>query len=1195
MRKTKFMSMASMALLAWVSASAGNAVPVFHHTFDNVNDASGSYTGALSGGAAFETIDGEGVVSLGTANGYFDFGSAFGNIIKSLTGNYTLSLNLFIPESTALGANGNFVFNFGHSSSQGYAFFGANSSRYSITATDWGGEQTVNANTAFPKGEWVNLVLVQKDNQASIYFNGVHKNTSNVAMHLGALGATVQNWLGRSPYNGDVFLKGAKYSDFKIFDSALTEAEITALANDQFILNQNAAQQQKDVEAVVAALSYDFSNVRANIVLPTSLGSGVAGVWTSSNPAVISNDGKVTRPAVGAPDASVTLTLVASKGNSSATRTFQATVKALMTDADALAYDLDNLMPVGALDNVRSAVKLPSTTAEGSYISWKSSDPSWLSDGGKVLKLSPKGQGKHEVTLTASGLLRNARATREFKVNIAEEENYSSYLFAFFPNNDNENLYYAISTDGYNYTTLNNGQRVMSSDSVAIKKGIRDPHILRGPDGKTFYMVATDMKCAEGWDSNRGIVMYRSTDLINWEHHTVHFPDRFPEWKNVTRVWAPEVIWDQNYENADGTKGRMLVYFSLLTNDGKLAYDKVYYCYANDDFSGLITDPEYFYDRGSATIDCDIIFDERDNTYHMVFKNEGMGGICQVTSKSLTPAPGMPAGSQWSAPSETLQQTDKAVEGAGMFRLINSDTWVLMYDCYTSGYYQFCATDDLKSFTLKAQTTTSGTFTPRHGTVMPITPEEEAALLAAFPIGKQLPKVTGSRHGAVRQSNFRIRGSVVTVPVQHGVDLTSFDPMLSLSVGSTATPEGPQDFSNGPVEYSVTNGTNTVKYRVTVVPEVNPVLPGFKADPEVMFSHKTGRFYIYPTTDGHPGWGGYKFSAFSSADLVNWQEETVILDLASDQVPWATGNAWAPCIEEKVVDGQYKYYFYFSGHNPKYNYKTLGCAVADSPTGPFTDLGRPMIETNVFNGQVGQLIDSDVFTDTDGQTYFYWGNGGLAAAKMNADMTSVSDARVITPAGGTLSTYAFREGVYVFKRNDLYYFLWSVDDTGAKNYHVAYGTSTSPMGPITVAASPIVIIQDAANEIYGTGHNSVIQVPGRDEWYIVYHRINKNYQSYSPGTHREVCIDRLEFNEDGTIKRVKPTHRGIDPVDVNSYMDNHMSDEKSIVSDNMDASVVNTVYFKVDGTVAQNPTEHGFYIRTQTMSNGTSRSTRIIR
>lgn len=310
----------------------------------------------------------------------------------------------------------------------------------------------------------------------------------------------------------------------------------------------------------------------------------------------------------------------------------------------------------------------------------------------------------------------------------------ANYLFAYFPDNSDENLYYAIGNDGFNYTPINNGEMVMSSDTVALKKGIRDPHIIRGVDGR-FYMVTTDMKSAEGWASNRGIVMYVSDDLINWKHSTVHFPDRFPEWKNVTRVWAPETIWDPEYVNEDGSKGRYMIYYSLLS-DKEGDYDKIYYSYANDDFTGLLTDPVYLYDRGSATIDGDIVYDDKSGLYHMVFKNEGEGGLGKVTAKRLTAAAGEAPGSQWSQPTGNLQQTDVAVEGAGLFKLADGKTWVLMYDCYGNGYYQFCTSEDLSHFTLKAQTEKNGKFHPRHGSVITISDEEKEKLLKAFPFEK---------------------------------------------------------------------------------------------------------------------------------------------------------------------------------------------------------------------------------------------------------------------------------------------------------------------------------------------------------------------------------------------------------------------------------------------------------------------------
>lgn len=305
----------------------------------------------------------------------------------------------------------------------------------------------------------------------------------------------------------------------------------------------------------------------------------------------------------------------------------------------------------------------------------------------------------------------------------AQAQDYTKYLFAYFPSNSDENIYFAIADKDapYSFEPINGGHCVVSADSVTVMNGLRDPHLMRGEDGY-FYMVATDMRCALGWSSNRGIVMMRSKDLVHWKHHYVHFPDRYAgtSFANVTRVWAPETIWNPQAQ-------RYMVYFSLLTNDGAIPYDRVYYCYANDDFSDLEGEPEFLFDRGKSTIDMDIVYNEKDGLYHAIYKNEGDGGICMVTAPTLTPSSGAP-GSQWSAPSGSVQQTNVAVEGGGLYKLIGSDRWVLMYDCYGSGYYQFCTSEDLQHFTLAHQTATSGTFTPRHGSVMPITEEEYEAL-----------------------------------------------------------------------------------------------------------------------------------------------------------------------------------------------------------------------------------------------------------------------------------------------------------------------------------------------------------------------------------------------------------------------------------------------------------------------------------
>lgn len=615
-----------------------------------------------------------------------------------------------------------------------------------------------------------------------------------------------------------------------------------------------------------------------------------------------------------------------------------------------------------------------------------------------------------------------------------EEKDLAAYLFVYFTGNhiSQEAVCYAVSMDGYTYWALNDNKPVIDSKVISSTGGVRDPHILRCEDGKTFYMVVTDMVSDNGWDSNRAMVLLKSADLVHWSHSVINMQKRYAGQEKLKRVWAPQTIYDPE-------AGKYMVYWSMKYGDGP---DVIYYAYANADFTDLEGEPKPLFvpaDKKSC-IDGDIVY--KDGIYHLFYKTEGHGnGIRVATTNSLT-------SSQWKENLEYKQQTKEAVEGAGTFKLIGEDKYILMYDVYMKGAYQFTETTDLEHFKVIDHEVKMN-FHPRHGTIIPITRSE-------------LKRIT--------------------------------------------------DKWGKPAELGE-------------LPN-NPVLPGFHADPEIVYSNLTGKYYIYSTTDGQPGWGGWYYTAYSSNDLKDWTYEGIVLDLKSDQVSWADGNAWAPAIEEKKTKDGYRYYLYFSGNPKNGGGKQIGVAIADSPIGPFTDLGHPMI-TESPTGR-GQQIDVDVFTDpVSGKSYLYWGNGYMAGAELNKDMVSIKKKTltVLTPEGGTLQDYAYREAPYVFYRNGLYYFMWSVDDTGSPNYHVAYGTSTSPLGPIKVATDPIVTIQNPEKEIYGPAHNSVICKPGTDEWYIVYHRINKHYldKSLSPGTHREVCIDRLEFNADGTIKRVELT------------------------------------------------------------------------
>lgn len=279
----------------------------------------------------------------------------------------------------------------------------------------------------------------------------------------------------------------------------------------------------------------------------------------------------------------------------------------------------------------------------------------------------------------------------------------------------------------------------------------------------------------------------------------------------------------------------------------------------------------------------------------------------------------------------------------------------------------------------------------------------------------------------------------------------------------------------------------------------NPVLPGFNADPQVALFGD--RFYIYPTGDGFANWLGTKFHAWSSLDLVTWRDEGVVLDLGPD-VSWADDRAWAPGIAFKGGT----YYFYFSAA------QAIGVATSTSPTGPFHDaLGHELVK----NGAYGvQAIDPYVFMDDDGRAYLYFGSSSSGrVVELNADMVSFKG----TPQ--TLTVGGFREGSVGFKRKGKYYFMWSENDTRMDTYDVAYGIGTSPLGPFTKATVNPILKKDAAQGILGPGHNSVLALPNGD-YYIVYHRFAI---PGGDGTHREVCIDRLLFNDDGTIIPVKPS------------------------------------------------------------------------
>ena len=309
--------------------------------------------------------------------------------------------------------------------------------------------------------------------------------------------------------------------------------------------------------------------------------------------------------------------------------------------------------------------------------------------------------------------------------------------------------------------------------------------------------------------------------------------------------------------------------------------------------------------------------------------------------------------------------------------------------------------------------------------------------------------------------------------------------------------------------------------------ENNPVISGLYADPEILYAEQTGRYYLYPTTDGEVGWNNHDFRVYSSDDLRTWTDEGVMFDLRTD-CSWADSKGWAPCIIERKYVGKrgktsYKYFYYFVAEGK------IGVAVADRPTGPFRDaLGRPMLTERPEGVRGGQVIDPDVFCDPQtGKYYLYWGNGFLAVAELNDDMVSLKEGttRILIPRERKRD-FHYNEGTYVFYRNGKYYFTWSENDTRSPNYQVRYAVSDSPTALTGGVSRTVLLAKDGSKGIWGTGHHAVIQRPATDDWYIVYHRFARPDAiklGWDAGYHREICIDRLEFNDDGTLKPVHPT------------------------------------------------------------------------
>lgn len=671
---------------------------------------------SLSGSAVVRPLGQFGVVETGSTVGFVEMSSRVGEIIATLN-QFTIACYVYIDPVQNISGHGNFIWSFANSrniavDANGCMFFSTRESRYAISRTHWQNEQQVSLATAFSKGAWHHVAYVQSGTTGQVFINGVLQRSSTVNLLPSTLGATAHNFLFRSPYANDAHLLNSKITDFRIYNVALSASDVSQLAQWRTTLD-NLLFAEHVSEALAHLYIENSNDVRTNVLLPSTGIHQTSIAWSSSHPSVISSAGVVTRPSVGGAAIPVVLTATVTKQNVLNQRQFTVMVQPQFSDQESVAADAASLTLSGNLHLLRSNLILPTAGSEGSTIHWTSLQPAFLSHQGVIQQRPAKGSGNLALTLKAEIRKNQAVAMKDFQVILAEDEGYAGYLFAYFTGNNiaQEAIRFAISTDGLNYRALNHNQPIIASSAISRTGGVRDPHILRGNDG-FFYMVVTDMVSANGWSSNRGMVLLRSTDLIHWTSSTVHIPTAFPQqFGNVDRVWAPQTIFDPEV-------GKFMVYFSMRR--GNSDYDRIYYAYANSDFTALETVPQqlFFHPSQVACIDGDIVWHEGE--YHLFFKTEGAGqGIKKAVSQSLT--------GNWVMYDTFLQQTTAAVEGSCVFRLINSDTWIMMYDVYIAGFYQFTQSNDLKQFSV-ISSGVSMDFAPRHGTVLPITASEMEAI-----------------------------------------------------------------------------------------------------------------------------------------------------------------------------------------------------------------------------------------------------------------------------------------------------------------------------------------------------------------------------------------------------------------------------------------------------------------------------------
>lgn len=657
------------------------------------------------------------------------------------------------------------------------------------------------------------------------------------------------------------------------------------------------------------------------------------------------------------------------------------------------------------------------------------------------------------VDLTAT--IDSEKRTFTAKVNAAAQiDEFEGYAFSYFVDSSlqGENIFFAASDGNDALTWTELNDGEPVLTSSEGTKGLRDPFLIRSFEGDTFYLIATDLSIGSG-TSWDAAVRQGSHFLEIWESTDLI------NWSDQRHIEiAPSNAGNTWAPEAyyDEEMGAYLLFWasSLYADDDPDHTGESYHRMMYSVTRDFINfeEPVIWQDAGMSRIDSTVLREA--DVYYRFTKDEGGGGTGCVDIIQESSSTLSDGLDSWTTIATCIGRDagTEAVEGPSAFKANPNDV-------HGEKYYLFVDEFGGRGY-------------------IPLQTDDIAN--PDWTVSSDYTLPTSPRHGTV-------------LPVT-AAELTALREALGAS--------------------STKRSQNIARQE-----EWQGLLPGYYADPNVATFGGDCNYYIYATTDGFPGWGGQEFYAWKSPDLVSWtraDEPFLTLDGENGNVPWATGNAWAPTITER--DG--KYYFYFSGNNPEYDDKTMGVAVADSPEGPFVAEPQPIVTGTEEVSTSGGSIDPCAFRDpVSGKYYLYWGNGTPVYAQLNDDMVSVNWETAAEQQGLT----DYREASFVNYRDGLYHMTYSIDDTRSEDYRVGYATAPSPDGPWTYQG--VILQKDVSQGLLATAHNSVLNIPDTDEWYIVYHRFRVPDGN---GTNREVTIDHLTFGDDGLMETVLPTLGGVE-------------------------------------------------------------------